>query len=73
VGAGAGEAGLNLVGDVQAAGRVHDLGDRREEAGRIREQPVGREDRVGEKGGEPVAVTFEVRDRPGDGSAEVDS
>src|ERR1700730_3199703 len=61
-GPGAGEAGLDLVGDIKAAGRVHDLGDGGEEPGGVGEHAVGGKTGGGEEPRQPHAGPLQAGD-----------
>jgi len=65
------EPGLHLVGDVEAARRVHQVGDRGEEPGRVGQDAVGGEQRVGQERGQPHPVPAQVLDRSGDARGEI--
>ena len=61
-GAGAAEARLHFVGDVDAAMAPHGLGRRAQEAGRVGVQPVAGKDRIEDRAGEADAVPAQVGD-----------
>ena len=60
---GAAEPGLDLVGDVQPAGRADHAGDRPQEPDRVGPDPVGGEQAVRDERGQPDAVPVHVGDR----------
>src|ERR1039457_1901362 len=72
---GAGEARLDLIGDVEASGLVHGVDHGPQETGRAGQDPVGGEDAVGDERRELDPVPGHVGDRvrypSGEGEADV--